>query len=96
MKCGTAYAMACGAIDCRHCHPENFHNGICVIGDPGDFDVTYCGMYEGIKVTGPNGFSSTFDAEDADDFTDDGIIDSEAFVEAVVLDEYGTFITESR
>jgi len=26
-SCATNYALACGADDCRHCHPENYVGG---------------------------------------------------------------------
>ena len=88
----------CGADDCSRCHPENYHFGLYITDDPDEFEVTYLGMHEGILVTGPNGFRQTFDAEEAEDFAEDGEYDLEAFVKKRVLDNaaYACWLAENR
>jgi len=86
----------CGADDCSRCHPENYHFGVYITSDPDEFEVQYLGMYEGYEVVGPNRFRKTYDAEVADEFVDDGILDASAFVKAHVLPDYAETICEAK
>jgi hypothetical protein len=96
MNCGSNYAMACGADDCKRCHPENFVNGHYITNDPDEFSLGDDGTLDTV-IYGPYGFETRVCLETAAEYRDSRtgeLIGFEDLVRDHVLDAFADWVME--